>query len=114
MIKLLCFKLNYLILNEGTITLEVYINKMLDIHKFEPKKKYLEELVDTDQSILDCFFFFYIKSRQKKIPDRARQHLRDLMGIVSWVFLCFFWVHQIFFSSITNSLIFIVYKRQLK
>ena len=23
---------------------------MLDIHKFEPKKKYLEELVDTDKS----------------------------------------------------------------
>jgi len=28
----------------------VYINKILGIHKFEPKKKYIEELVDTDES----------------------------------------------------------------
>ncbi len=28
------------------ISLEVYINKILDIHKFEPKKKYVEEFVD--------------------------------------------------------------------
>ena len=28
----------------------MYINKILGIHKFEPKKKYIEELVDTDES----------------------------------------------------------------
>jgi hypothetical protein len=38
------------LLKDGTISLEVYINKILDIHKFEPKKKYVEELVDTDES----------------------------------------------------------------
>jgi hypothetical protein len=38
------------LLKVGTISLEVYINKILDIHKFEPKKKYVEELVDTDES----------------------------------------------------------------
>ena len=36
--------------NDGTISLEVYINKILDIHKFEPKKKYVKELVHTDES----------------------------------------------------------------
>ena len=38
------------LLKDGTISLEIYINKILDIHKFEPKKKYVEELVDTDES----------------------------------------------------------------
>jgi len=38
------------LLKDGTISLEVYINKILDVHKFEPKKKYVEELVDTDES----------------------------------------------------------------
>ena len=28
----------------------IAIKKILDIHKFEPKKKYVEELVDTDES----------------------------------------------------------------
>lgn len=40
-------------LNEGTITLEVYITKILNIHKFEPKKKYIEELEETDES--ECY-----------------------------------------------------------
>ena len=37
-------------LNEGIITLEVYITKILNIYKFEPKKKYIEELEDTGES----------------------------------------------------------------
>ena len=37
------------------------------------------------------FFLLFLKVDKKQIPDRARQHLRDLMGIVSWVFQCFFW-----------------------
>ncbi len=41
------------LLKDGTISLEVYINKILDIHKFEPKKKYVEELGDTDESDAD-------------------------------------------------------------
>ena len=28
----------------------MYINKILEIHKFEPNKKHLEELVGTDES----------------------------------------------------------------
>ena len=38
------------LLKDVTISLEVYINKISDLHKFEPKKKYVEELVDIDES----------------------------------------------------------------
>jgi hypothetical protein len=38
------------LLKDGTISLEVNIDKILDIHKFEPKKKYVELLLDTDVS----------------------------------------------------------------
>jgi len=37
-------------LNDGTISLEGYFNKILDFHQFEPKKNYVEEIVDTDES----------------------------------------------------------------
>jgi len=40
-------------LNEDIITLEVHITKILNIHKFEPKKKYIEELEDTDATSID-------------------------------------------------------------
>jgi hypothetical protein len=32
------------------LDLEAYKAEVLDLHKFEPKKKYLEELEDTDES----------------------------------------------------------------
>ena len=37
------------LLNAGSITLEVYINSIIDLYKFEPRKKYVEDLVDTDE-----------------------------------------------------------------
>ncbi|CAF1154614.1 unnamed protein product [Brachionus calyciflorus] len=38
------------LLNDGSITLKVYLDRIIDIHKFEPKKKYVTELADTDES----------------------------------------------------------------
>ena len=35
---------------EGMISLADYYKQILDIFKFEPKKKYVEELEDTDES----------------------------------------------------------------
>jgi hypothetical protein len=38
------------LLNDGSITLKVYIDRIVDLYRFEPKKKYIEELEDTDDS----------------------------------------------------------------
>jgi hypothetical protein len=37
-------------LSEGLVTLQVYYTRVVDLYKFEPRKKYVEELVDTDES----------------------------------------------------------------
>ena len=37
-------------LTEGSITLSVYLSRITDLYKFEPKRKYVEELLDTDES----------------------------------------------------------------
>ena len=42
-------QLKYL-LNDGSITLKAYIDRIVDLYRFEPKKKYVEELEDTDDS----------------------------------------------------------------
>ena len=34
----------------GKVTLKVYTDEILDIYRFEPKRKYIEELLDTDES----------------------------------------------------------------
>ena len=34
----------------GKVTLKVYTDEIRDIHRFEPKRKYVEDLVDTDES----------------------------------------------------------------
>jgi hypothetical protein len=44
------FKQMKQLLNAGSITLEVYINSIVDLYKFEPRKKYVEKLFDTDES----------------------------------------------------------------
>jgi FtsZ-interacting cell division protein ZipA len=38
------------LLNDGSINLKVYIDRIVDLYRFEPKKKYIEELEDTDDS----------------------------------------------------------------
>jgi hypothetical protein len=38
------------LLNDGSINLKVYIDRIVDLYRFEPKKKYTEELEDTDDS----------------------------------------------------------------
>jgi hypothetical protein len=38
------------LLSEGRVTLQVYYTRVVDLYTFEPRKKYVEELVDTDES----------------------------------------------------------------
>ncbi len=38
------------LLNDGSITLKVYIDRIVDLYRFEPKKKNIEELENTDDS----------------------------------------------------------------
>jgi hypothetical protein len=44
------FKLLRNLLRNGRLDLEAYKSEVLDLHKFEAKKKYYEELEDTDES----------------------------------------------------------------
>ena len=38
------------LIKDGSITLNAYISKISSIYSFKPKRKYVEELEDTDQS----------------------------------------------------------------
>ena len=44
------FKQLKVLLIDGSISLKVYIDRIVDLYKFEPKKKYVEDLEDTDDS----------------------------------------------------------------